>query len=151
MCIRDRSNVENDLVGFQLGCRNEVCLTKRISAFGGISTGIFNNRVNTFQSFFNQDQQLARLTSGDFAGEEFQGGDQQDQVAILGELNVGLTYQINHRLRARLGYRTFGVAGVALAADQIPTNFSDPSRIQTARTNGSLLLHGGFLGLEACF
>ena len=146
-----RSFVENDLIGFQLGCRNEVCLTKRISAFGSLTTGVFNNRVNTFQSLFNQDQQLARLTSGDFAGQDYAFGDQQDQVAILGELNVGLTYNINHRLRARFGYRTLGVAGVALAADQIPNNFSDPGRIQTARTNGSLLLHGGFLGLEACF
>ena len=146
-----RSFVENDLVGFQLGCRNEVCLGKRLAAFGGISTGIFNNRVNTFQSFFNQDQQLARLTSGNFAGQDFAFGDQQDQVAFLSELNVGLTYQLSHSLRARFGYRALGVAGVALAADQIPTNFSDPSRIQTARTNGSLLLHGGFLGLEACF
>jgi len=146
-----QSFVENDLVGFQLGCRNEICLTGKWSAFGGISTGIFNNRVNTRQRFFDENGSVPVVTSGPSTGRDFDYTEQQDQVAILSELNVGLTYQLSHNLRARFGYRTFGVAGVALAADQIPNDFTDTRRIKTARTNGSLLLHGGFLGLEACF
>ncbi len=146
-----QSFVSNDLLGFQLGCRNEICLSGRWRAFGGISTGIFNNRVNSRQRFFDQSGSVPVLTSGVSAGREFDYSDQQDQVALLGELDLGLTYNVSQRLRARFGYRTFGVAGIALAADQIPYNFTNTNRIQTANTNGSLLLHGGYLGLEACF
>ncbi len=146
-----QSFVSNDLVGFQLGARNEICLNGRWRAFGGISTGIFNNRVNSRQRFFDQNGSVPVLDSGISAGREFDYSDQQDQVALLGELDLGLTYNVSQRLRARFGYRTFGVAGIALAADQIPYNFTNTNRIQTANTNGSLLLHGGYVGLEACF
>ena len=146
-----QSFVSNDLVGFQLGCRNEICLGKRLRAFGRISTGVFNNRVNSRQRFLDQNGSVPVVRSGDLAGQDFDFSDQQDQVAILGELDLGLTYNLNHRLRARFGYRTFGVAGVALAADQIPEDFTYSDRVQTARTNGSFLLHGGYVGLEACF
>jgi hypothetical protein len=146
-----QSFVENDLVGFQLGARNEICLNGRWRAFAGISTGIFNNRINSRQRFFDQNGSVPTLLSGASAGRDFDYSDQKDQVAILGEMDLGLTYQVNQRLRARFGYRTFGVAGVALAADQIPYDFTDTDRIQRANSNGSLLLHGGYFGLEACF
>lgn len=146
-----QSSVENDLVGFQLGARNEICLNGRWRAFVGVSTGVFNNHINTRQRFFDQNGSVPTLVSGTSAGREFDYSDQKNDVAMLGELDLGLTYQVNQRLRARFGYRTFGVAGVALAADQIPYDFTDTDRIQRANSNGSLLLHGGYLGLEACF
>jgi hypothetical protein len=120
-------------------------------AFASVSTGVFNNRVNTRQRFFDQNGSVPVLVSGESTGREFDYSDQKDDVAILGELDLGLTYQLSQRLRARFGYRTFGVAGVALAGDQIPNDFTRTSRIQRANSNGSLLLHGGYLGLEACF
>jgi len=146
-----QSFVSNDLVGFQLGARNEICLTGRLRAFGGVSAGVFNNRINSRQRFFDQNGSVPVLASGVSAGREFDYSDQKDDVAILGELDLGLTYQLSQRLRARFGYRTFGVAGVALAGDQIPYDFTDTDRIQRANSNGSLLLHGGYVGLEACF
>ena len=146
-----QSDVENDLVGFQLGARNEVSLTGRWRAFGGVTAGVFNNRINTNQRFFDQNGSVPVLASGVSAGGDFNFFDEKDDVAILGELDLGVTYQVSQRLRARFGYRTFGVAGVALAGDQIPSNFTNTDRIQRANSNGSLLLHGGYVGLEACF
>ena len=146
-----QSSVENDLVGFQLGARNQVRLTKRMSLFAGVSSGIFNNRIRTNQRFFDQNGSVPVLASGTSAGREFDYSDRKDDVAILGELDLGATYMVSQRLRARFGYRTLGVAGVALAADQIPYDFTDTDRIQRANSNGSLLLQGGYAGLEACF
>ncbi len=146
-----QSSVQNDLVGFQLGARNEICLNGRWRAFAGVSTGIFNNHVQTRQRFFDQNGSVPTLLSGDSAGREFDYSDQKNDVALLGELDLGLTYMVSQRLRARFGYRTFGVAGVALAGDQIPYDFTNTARIQRANSNGSLLLHGGYAGLEACF
>ena len=145
------TQAENDLVGFQLGARNEICLGRRLSAFSSISTGIFNNHIKTRQRFFDQNGSFPVLTSGPSAGQEFNFGDSKDDVAFLGEIDLGLTYQVSQRLRARFGYRAFGIAGVALAGDQIPFDFSNTNRIQSANSNGSFLLHGGYVGLEACF
>ena len=145
------TRAENDLVGFQLGARNEICLGRRLSAFSSISTGIFNNHIKTRQRFFDQNESVPVFSSGPSAGQEFDFGDSKDDVAFLGEIDLGLTYQVSQRLRARFGYRAFGIAGVALAGDQIPFDFANTDRIQRANSNGSFLLHGGYVGLEACF
>ncbi len=146
-----QSQVSNDLVGFQLGARNELCLTNRLRGFFGVTAGIFNNHIQTRQNFFDANGVGASLTDGPSTGREYDYSDSKNDVAILGELDAGVTYQISQRARARFGYRTFGVAGVALAADQIPVDFRRTDRVQNAESNGSLLLHGGYAGMEFCF
>ena len=146
-----QSDVTNDLVGFQLGARNELCLSNRLRGFFGVSTGIFNNRITTRQNFSDANGVGASLTDGPSTGQEYDFSDTKDDVAILGELDAGVTYQVTQRARARFGYRALGVAGIALAADQIPVDFRRTARAQDANSNGSLLLHGGYAGLEFCF
>lgn len=146
-----QSQVNNDLVGFQLGARNELCLTNRLRGFFGVTAGIFNNHIQTQQNFFDANGVGATLTDGPSTGREYDYSDEKNDVAILGELDMGVTYQLSQRARARFGYRTFGVAGVALAADQIPVDFRRTDRVQRANSNGSLLLHGGYAGMEFCF
>ena len=146
-----QSQVTNDLLGFQLGARNELCLTNRLRGFFGVTAGIFNNHIQTQQNFFDANGVGATLTDGPSAGRDYDYSDSKNDVAILGELDAGVTYQVSQRARARFGYRTFGVAGVALAADQIPVDFRRTDRVQRANSNGSLLLHGGYAGLEFCF
>lgn len=146
-----QSQVNNDLLGFQLGARNELCFTNRIRGFFGVTAGIFNNHVQTQQNFFDANGVGADLTDGPSAGRTYDYSDSKNDVAILGELDAGITYQVSQRARARIGYRTFGVAGVALAADQIPVDFRRTDRVQRANSNGSLLLHGGYAGMEFCF
>ena len=139
--------VNNDLVGFQLGARNELCLTNRVRGYFGVLSGIYNNRIQTNQQFFDANGAGAVLADG----RDYNFSDQKDDVAFLSELNAGFTYQIGQRMRARLGYRAIGVAGVALAADQIPVDFNRTDRVQRANSNGSLLLHGAVAGMEFCF
>ena len=138
---------ENLLTGFQVGCRNEVCLGKRLRLTGGSNVGVFNNRVNTRQRIFDETGFESTINQGT----SFNFEDQKDDVAFLGEFNVGLVYPVSHKLRLIAGYKVVGVAGVALAADQIPRDFRDERALQTANSNGSLLLHGFTYGAEFAF
>ncbi len=146
-----QTQVNNDLIGFQLGARNELCFTQRLRGFFSVTTGVFNNNIKSQQNFFDANGAGVRLTDGPEAGQIFDFKDEKNDVAIIGELDAGVTFQVSPRARARFGYRTFGVAGVALAADQIPADFRRAESAKNVNSNGSLLLHGGYAGMEFCF
>jgi len=146
-----RLEADNLLLGGQLGARNEICLTQRLRLSSGVKVGVFNNRSETRQSIFNQDGTFATVVGGLGDGRDFYYSDTQDDVAVLGELRLGLIAQLSERFRANAGYQVLGVGGVALAVDQVPLNTSDPGLLSRSRTNQSLLLHGFYFGGEACF
>ncbi|MEL7498929.1 MAG: BBP7 family outer membrane beta-barrel protein [Planctomycetota bacterium] len=142
---------ENLLVGLQVGGRNEVCLTNRLRFAGGATVGLFNNRIETRQRIIDETGYSPLLAGGPSAGRPFDYSDQKDDVAVMGELDLGLIYQVSSRMRARIGYRAFGVSGVALAVDQIPYDFNDSYLLQSANSNGSLIMQGVYFGSEYCF
>ena len=142
---------DNLLVGFQAGCRNETCLNQRLRFSKGVNVGIFNNRIDTRQRIFDENGTDATIGSGVYQGTPFNFEDQKDDVAILGEVNIGLIWQLSRKARFNVGYKAIGVAGVALAADQIPRDFTDIHALQSANSNGSLLLHGSYFGAEFSF
>ena len=146
-----RSEADNFLLGGQMGARNEICLGKRLRFTSGVNVGVFNNRSETRQQIFDQDLVKATIASGVNAGEDFYFEDTQDDVAIMGELKVGLAYQISDSWRYHVGYQVLGVGGVALAADQIPVNATDAGLLSRSRTNQSLLLQGLYFGGQTCF
>ena len=146
-----RSQADNFLLGGQMGARNEVCLTKRLRLTSGVKVGVFNNRSETLQDVFNQDITKATIGSGANAGEDYYFHDTQDDVAVLGELKVGLAFQLTDHWRYHVGYQALGVGGVALAADQIPLNATDAGLLSRSRTNQSLLLQGLYFGGQTCF
>lgn len=141
----------NRLLGLQLGGRNEYCLGSKFRVFSGVKGGIFNNNIRTVQNITDLDGEIAQVNAGPAAGRPFSYNDEKNDVAFLGELDFGVLYQLTSRSRIRLGYRVIGVSGVALAADQLPFDFADPDELSRANSNGSLLLGGGFYGLEFCF
>ncbi|MFT7630794.1 MAG: hypothetical protein ACI87E_001802 [Mariniblastus sp.] len=131
---------ENTLLGFQAGGKNEICLTNRIRMSHAGNIGIYNNRVETRQRIFD---------SNTYSALDYM--DTKDDLAMLAQIDVGLIYQLSKKSRCRIGYRAMGVAGVALAIDQIPYDFTDTRALQSANSNGSLLLHGFYFGSEHCF
>ena len=138
---------ENLLAGFQVGGRNEICIGSRLRLASGANVGVFNNRINTSQRIFDNNG----VESTVYSGNPFNFQDEKDDVAFLGEFNTGLIFPVSHRLRLNAGYKVVGVAGVALAADQIPRDFMDKPELLTAKSNGSLLLHGFYFGGEGSF
>ena len=138
--IEHRLEAENTLAGFQLGGRNEICLTDRVKFAHAGTAGVFNNRIQTRQQIIDSDGYSAL----DYA-------DTKDDAAFMGQIDVGLIYQFSQKARARIGYRALGVAGVALAVDQIPADFTNVRELTSAQSNGSLLMHGMYFGSEFCF
>lgn len=143
-------NVENTLLGLQLGGRGEVCISNRLRGAGTIKTGIFNNNVNTRQRITDPTGTIY-ATVPSAGNRNFDYSDEKNDVAFLSEIDLGLIYQISCKARLRVGYRALGIAGVALATDQIPYEFDNTLATESANTNGSLLLHGGYIGTELCF
>jgi hypothetical protein len=142
-------STENTLLGFQVGARNECCLTDRISFLGGTRVGLFNNHSTSFQSINNENGDLAYLTGDPTAVYEFES--ERDSLAVLGELDLGVGYRFTQKMRATIGYRLIGVGGVALAPTQIPRNFTNNGEINRVNSNDSLILGGGYAGVDVCF
>lgn len=142
---------QNRLLGFQLGARNEYCLGSKLRFFSGVKGGIFNNNIRTVQNITDINGEIAQVNSGAAAGRPFSYDVEKNDVAFLGELDFGFLYNLTCRSRLRLGYRAMGISGVALAADQMPFLYNDPDELSRANSNGSLLLNGGYYGIEFCF
>ena len=138
------TETRNSLVGYQIGGRSEFFVGNRMRFNVGTKTGIYNNRVRV-------DQQITSDT-GIFAqvnGEDFNFRDAKNDIAFIGELNLGTSFHMTQRSRLNLGYRVIGVSGLALAPNQL-NNFNFVPAIRNIQSNGSLLLHGAVFGLEFC-
>ena len=149
------SSVENSLFGFQTGGRGEWQLYKRFSfAFGG-KLGLFNNRARTNLVATNQSSDLTfsrpLISSGPNSGAEFDFGDTKDDLSLMGELDLGLIYQMSHRSRFRIGYRVLGVSDIADSQRNIPADFTNTTVLGSADTDGDLVFRGGYVGFELAY
>lgn len=140
-------DVENNLVGFQLGGNVNRTLGCRWNLFAGTKLGIYNNHITHYSRIYGVSGN-AMVNSGAYAGEDYAIRSSSDTFSFLSEFNLGLGYQISPCWRAVGGYRLMGATGVALAPNQIPTSFSYLPGVGKINNDGSLLLHGAFVGLE---
>ena len=139
-------DVSNTLLGFQMGGRKEICLGSKARIHLGGRGGIFNNHMRSRQLFVDDANGYGQL-----AGNNYDYTSTKNDVAVLGELDLGMSYQFSSCARIRGGYRVIGVSGVALAPNQIPRDFRDALDIQRIKSNGGLILHGFYVGGEFCF
>jgi hypothetical protein len=131
-------DVENNLVGFQIGGQGEYFLGPRFGLFGGTKLGVYGNHVDHRSQLYRGDG----LSSFDIVSDK-------NDVALLGELSFGGRYYLSQRWSIFGGYRAIGVSGVALADTQVPFFLIDRAEFEDVDTNGSLILHGAFAGV-AC-
>ena len=144
-------HTQNTLLGFQLGGRRDFCISNRMRLHLGAKAGLFNNRIRQRQQIFDQNGTYGQINNGPFNGRDYDYSGNKNDVAMLGELDLGMSYLVKDCWRIRGGYRAIGVSGVALAPDQIPLNFANGADIQRVDSNGSLILHGFYVGAEFCF
>ena len=138
----------NHLFGLQLGARLEGCIRNRWTATLGSKFGVYYNDISSEQGIQDEAGNVATINNGngDLA---FSSG--KSDIATLGELDAGLNYQLNASTRANFGYRIMGISGVALAANQIPNDFTDVQDAARIKSNSGMLLHGFYFGLERAF
>jgi hypothetical protein len=147
------SNVTNDLVGFQLGGLGTWCTGTRVNFFGGTSFGVYNNHVQTFTraGTATTDAMIRPLGSPAAVDMPFNFSNSLNDVAFIGEGTLGTGICIKPGWTLNLGYRVLGVAGVATAVGQIPTEFTHASSISGIRNDRSLILHGAVFGMNYNF
>jgi hypothetical protein len=130
--------VENNLAGFQLGARAEYRLGCSLGLYAEPRFGIFYNHIEQEQNLVNGNGVVAV----DLAGRPFQIASDKEDFATIGQLDVGVSYQVGCSLTGYLGYRLVAASGVALSTDQIPQYMSDLVGIENIDSNGHLFLHG---------
>jgi hypothetical protein len=131
---------ENNLVGFQVGAQGDYFFTPCLSIYATPKLGIYGNNANA----------TSRLYRGDGL-EVFNIDGQKSDFSMLGQLDVGLNYTIGCNTRLFGGYRALAVSGIALSDDQIPPFLADADGFATLESNGDLILHGAYAGVEVRF
>jgi len=140
--------MENNLVGLQLGANMNYSVASRWNVFWDTNFGLYNNYITQDQRLYNGLGLPVTFTQ---EGREATVNSKKDDVAFLGEMRIGGGYLFSNNWRGIIAYRAIGISGVALAPDQIkPTydNFADTARINA---DGSIIIHGVQAGIECNF
>ncbi|MCA9120870.1 MAG: BBP7 family outer membrane beta-barrel protein [Planctomycetaceae bacterium] len=140
-------DIENHLFGFQVGNEAQYCVSNRLSADFGIKLGIFSNQINHI-SEIGGNLGIATINNGPFLGEEYYVSSSKNDVAFLGEMNLGVRYCFNCNWTGTVGYRALAITGVALASDQIYPDLRGINDVANIDSSRGLILHGGYAGLE---
>jgi hypothetical protein len=140
-------DVDNYLLGFQVGGRCQCYLTPRIRFNTAAMLGVFGNHIE-HKSRIGGAAGDAVINNGPNAGLAFNVSSDKDDVAFLGEARVGLSCQFTRCWSGTLGYRALAVTGVALPENQIYPDLRGIQDVAVVASNGSLILHGGYAGIE---
>lgn len=140
-------NVDNHLAGFQTGLNLDYFLTRCFCLETGSRFGVYGNNTDVYQRVFNT---LGPAYTNSAAPDDFIFNDSDNDVAFLGELRTGIGYKIGCHWRLVGGYRMVAATGVARAVNQLPHGqiAADQSRVAIVDRDGSLILHGAYVGTE---
>ncbi len=142
-------DVDSQLYGGQIGCNAMYRCGCRWALHCNTVVGIFNNHVEVWNRMDAPTGGVARLANNGQETYDFRYED--DQIAVLGELRTGVSYQYSCHWRLFGGYRLFGLSGAALAFDQIADHNISASQVQYVNANGSIFLHGLQAGVECVY
>jgi hypothetical protein len=127
---------DNNLYGFQVGARANIG-KGACRLFIEPKVGVFGNHITS----------RAYLHDGNFV-EGFDIHDTKDDVSFLAQIDLGLNYDINCHWSVYGGYRAVAITGVALGDNQFPAFLAAADELADVDSNGSLILHGAFAGVE---
>ena len=102
-------------------------------------------------TFFDGSRATPILGFGDNAGEEFDFEGKDNELAFLGELDFGVTYQFRQYTRAKFGFRGIAVTNVATAAGQFEDSLFDVDVISQPQAFGDLIVGGLYFGVDHAF
>ena len=142
------ANVQNNLIGFQIGAYLNYQICNRWSVFAVPKIGIYGNHITGLNSMALADGTQATF---DANGDALNFHTSANVFSMLGSLDVGFNWAFSRNWSVIGGYRVVAVSGLALGDNQIPQFFADEAGWKTVKTNGDLILDGAFAGLEARF
>jgi len=138
-------DVENNLYGGQIGGRADWRFHPRWRTFVGTKLGVFANDIDFDTRLYRGDGATATFAT---TGNTFDLHAHKTDVSMLAQLDLGLAWDFSRHWSANVGYRAVGITGLALADDQIPAFLAAEGDWTDIDSNGSMILHGGFAGLE---
>jgi len=145
-------DTQNRLLGVQFGGLAQRGFNDRWNLNVAIKVGLFGNHITNNSTLGGSAGSAFVDDLGNpFDGNAYRLNTDKDDVAILGEIDLGATYQIRERWRAFFGYRAVAITGVGLSTNQFPTDFSNLTEAGVIQSNGSLILHGGYAGIELLY
>lgn len=143
--------IYNNMIGAQVGLDVGYRLGYNWRAFGGAKLGLYDNHIeNTFDAY-NGDGVHANPTAASGMTGQFPVVAKKDQFAVLAQIDAGLEWRFHPQWRAFGGYRLMAATGVGLADHQFLTYVVDLPEYGRIKSNGNLLLHGAFAGVEFRF
>ncbi|MCC7084514.1 MAG: BBP7 family outer membrane beta-barrel protein [Pirellulales bacterium] len=142
------ADVQNNLVGFQIGTRADYCIHNRWTIFATPKVGIYGNHVTGQNSLYTGDGLYGTFQD---SGNALNFTNSANTFSMLASIDVGFTYAFTPNWLFTAGYRVVAASQVALADNQIPHYLADEAQWRSINTNGDLILHGGFAGLEYRF
>lgn len=140
----------NDLVGFQLMGQCNYWITNKLGASFGTKFGIYDNFMS-HTSRIGGAAGDAVVNNGPFNGAAWNIAGNSSTVALLGQVDAGLTYSMTSHWSLFAGYRVMGVSNVALTTNQIFPDLRGINDVAAINHNGSLILHGAYAGAQFCW
>ena len=137
--------VDNNLVGFQLGGIMNYCVASRWNFFLDTKFGFYNNHISHMQRVYSD---LGNYAYYQETGEGVYVESSKDDVAFLGEMRLGGSCDISCHWRAVLAYRAVALTGVALSQDQLKSEYSNYADTARIDSDGSMVIHGVQIGAE---
>lgn len=131
----------NEMFGMQIG--NEYRLLQfrdKLMIQADIKAGIFGNVASS--SLYRYVDEPGSGYSADWFSSARRGG-----VALVSDINLTATLQLNEHVALRGGYQLLGLVGIATAADQ----FRNSSSSFSTQIGDSTLYHGAMVGLECAW
>jgi hypothetical protein len=143
-------DVTNDLFGFQAGARADVCFRPGFTSYIDTKVGFFVNRTSQHSQIFGSNgTAVVSDAASPYLGTAIDIATEKTAASFVAEFRAGIDYQFSRCWSGTIGYRAFGLTGVALSTNQIPGDFiSAIDSLRSVDTNGSLIAHGAFGGLE---
>lgn len=146
-----RVQLNNNLFGFQMGSGLSYCVTDRLSAYAIAKFGVYNNYVTQNQRVFGTAGN-ATVNNGPNSGLDFNVHGSDNDVAFVGQFDLGGRWAINDCWSVNFGYRLVGLTGVAISETNVQhTNLQNLLGIADTQTTGSFVMHGAYAGVTYCW
>ncbi len=137
-------NVRNNLWGFQVGGRADWYMTPQFSIYAAPKFGIYANYMEQRSRIYNANGVAVVGPGNPLAGGAFDIASDKTITSFIGEVDLGMNYQLTQCWSAAVGYRALAISGLAYATDQIPSHFADLPGVVAIDDNADMILHGAY-------
>ncbi len=140
-------DVQNHLIGFQLGLGLDYCITHKFQVYAIGKAGIYGNAIDMQQSIYGSAGD-ATLNSGPLAGEFYDLDTDDFDLAMCSQIDLGGRCALSRSWSLDFGWRVLGLSGVAIAEDNVAqSNLGLAAGSGDIQTSSSVIIHGGYAGL----